>query len=82
MDPNNTPSEPESKTAIRRRIRLWWIGLVGYLFIFGNAMRFAFGAPYQVFLIGQIINFTIIVGMAMQIRKEYRNLRNGPTSDA
>jgi uncharacterized membrane protein len=71
-----------SRQALRRRIRLSWIGLFTYILIFANAMRFAFGLPYQIFALGQIINIVIITFIVLEIRKDYKKLRNGTDSGA
>jgi hypothetical protein len=67
----------DSASAERRRIRLYWIGLGTYFLIFLNAIRFANRVPYQVFVLGALLNAAIIVGIFILIRRAYRRLRNG-----
>lgn len=78
MDSNKRETQnSDSQSAARRRIRLGWMGLGGYLLIFANAIRFAGGLPYQVLLLGQILNLAIITFIVLEIRKAYKKLRNG-----
>lgn len=66
----------DSPSAQRRRIRLYWIGLFTYFLIFENAIRLVGQVPYQLFVLGALLNATIIVGIVIFIRRAYRRLRN------
>jgi hypothetical protein len=61
----------------RRRIRLLWIGLGTWLFIFLNAIRLASHVPYQIVFLGFFLNLIMIVGIVVLLRQAYRQLRHG-----
>lgn len=72
---------PENKetidvTAERRKLRWAWVGLGIYFLIFLNAIRYAGKVPYQIFILGALINATIITVLILAMRRGYRRLRN------
>ena len=69
----------DSASSERRRIRFYWIGLGTYFLIFLNALCFAGRVPYQVFVLGALLNAAMIVGIFILIRRAYRRLRNSST---
>jgi hypothetical protein len=74
---------PENKETIdvtseRRKLRWAWVGLGTYFLIFLNATRYASRVPYQIFILGALINAAIITVLILAMRRAYRRLRNAP----
>jgi len=59
---------------VRRRIRLLWIGLGTYFLIILNAVRIAHRVPYQLFVLGALLNVAIVTGIVILLRRAYREL--------
>lgn len=57
-----------------RRIRVLWIGLGLYFLIMLNALRYARGVPYQIFILGALVNIAIIVAIIISMRRAYKRL--------
>jgi hypothetical protein len=72
-DRNDGGKEQLRKRA-RRRIRLLWIGLATYFFIFLNAVWLAHRVPYQIFVLGALLNIAIVAGIALELRRAYKEL--------
>jgi hypothetical protein len=62
------------------RIRLLWVGLVTYFLIFVNSARYLTSSPYQVVIVGSLINAGMITVFVVALRKAYRN-RRPPNSE-
>ena len=58
-----------------RRIRVLWFGLGIYFLVMLNAFRFAYRVPYQILILGGLINFAIIVAIVVSLKRAYRRLR-------
>jgi hypothetical protein len=58
----------------RRKLRWLWIGLGTYFLIFLNALRYATVVPYQIFILGALINGAVIVTIIMAMRRVYKRL--------
>ena len=65
-----------TKDAERRRIRWYWVGLGTYFLILLNVARIAGGLPYQIFVLGALLNAAIIIGIILLLRRAYRRLRS------
>ena len=61
---------PETK---KSRIKGLWIGLVTDFLIFLNATRYAHKLPYQIFVIGCLLNATILTVFVLALRRAYRD---------
>lgn len=61
--------------ADKRRIKFLYVGLVTWIVIFLNALiRYASRVPYQVFVVGSVIDLIIIVAFILALRKTCRRL--------
>lgn len=67
-------SSSTSRASDRRRIRVLWIGLVLYFLIMLNALRYAYRVPYQILILGSLVNVAIILAIIVSIRRVYRRL--------
>ena len=68
--------------ADRRRIKFLYVGLVTWIVIFLNAViRYASKVPYQVFVVGSVIDSIIIVTFILALRKAYRRLGIEPEKE-
>jgi len=65
-------------TSERRKLRWAWVGLGTYFLIFLNAIRYASRVPYQIFILGALLNAAIITVLILAMRRAYRRLRNAP----
>jgi len=68
------PVKEQSRMRVQRRIRLLWIGFATYFFIFLNAARLAHRVPYQIFVLGALLNIAIVTAIAIFLRRAYREL--------
>ena len=57
-----------------RRLRFLWIGLITWIFLIINAVRFIGNAPYQLVAVAGIVDFAVIGAFIIALRKEYRNV--------
>lgn len=57
-----------------RKIRVLWIGLGLYFLIMLNALRYTRGVPYQIFILGALMNIAIIVAIIISMRRVYKRL--------
>ena len=60
---------------VRRRIRVLWFGLGLYFLIMLNAFRYLNRVPYQILILGSLMNAGIIVAIIMAMRNAYKRLR-------
>jgi hypothetical protein len=69
------PDTDFRKQADKRRIKLLYIGLVMWIVVFLNAVvRYGSRVPYQVFVLGSVIDFIMIIAFILGLRKAYRRL--------
>lgn len=66
--PNNAGREKADR-ADKSRLRVLWIGLCLYFLIMINALRLVHRVPYQILLLGALVNFAIIVSIFVAINK-------------
>ena len=57
----------------KSRIRGLWTGLITYFLIFLNAIRYAHQVPYQIFVLGALLNATILTAFVLALRRAYRD---------
>ncbi len=69
-------SESE-KSPARGNIRLGWIGLITYVLIALNSIRLLGDIPYQYFILGSLINGTILTLLVLYLRRAYRKKHAG-----
>ncbi len=68
--------------ADKRRIKFLYVGLVTWIVIFLNALiRYASRVPYQVFVVGSVIDLIIIVAFILALRKTCRRLGSEPEKE-
>jgi hypothetical protein len=68
----SNPAPPSSVTEVdRKRIRVLWIALSGYLVAFAFAVPFADRAPYQVMLIWGLASMAVLSTFIVLFRREY-----------
>jgi len=72
----------DSPDSVRRKIRLGWVGLFTWLFIFSNAIRYTLDVPILVMIVGYVLHITMITFLIIHIRKDYKKLRKGQDSGA
>ncbi|MGD1212213.1 MAG: hypothetical protein ABR973_12755 [Candidatus Acidiferrales bacterium] len=70
-----TGSNPQ-KMADRRTIRYLWIGLVTYFLILLNLIRIARTIPYQMLILGALLNAVILATIILTMRRIYERMRN------
>ncbi|MGB8323244.1 MAG: hypothetical protein WCE52_09815 [Candidatus Acidiferrum sp.] len=73
---NSSGSKGETRESVVRRIRMLWAGLIVYFLIMLNAVRYAREVPYQILILGGVINLAIIMTMVIAISRAYKRLRN------
>ena len=73
---DSTAPKGESRGTTVRRIRMLWAGLIVYFLIMLNAIRFARVVPYQILILGGVINLAIIMTMVIALSRAYKKLRN------
>ncbi len=64
-----------AKDADVKRLRVLWMGLGLYFLIMLNAVRYASRVPYQILIIGSLINAAIIVAIVVAIRRVNKRLK-------
>ena len=57
-----------------RRARALWIGLVVYFLITLNAFQYAGRIPYQVFVIGALLNVAILLSFVVALTRVYKRV--------
>ncbi len=67
-------SSNPSRAADSRKMRVLWIGLVLYFLLLLNAVRYVYVLPYEVVVLGALLNFAIIVTIVVSMRRVYRRL--------
>jgi hypothetical protein len=65
----------QSRESTVRRIRMLWAGLIVYFLIMLNAVRLAKEVPYQILILGGVINLAIIMTMVIALSRAYKTLR-------
>jgi hypothetical protein len=70
----NGVSLGSTKEADARKIRILWIGLGIYFLIMLNALRYARGLPYPIFILGALVNIAIIVTIIVSMRRVYKRM--------
>lgn len=68
------PEKDRARKRVQRRIRMLWIGFATYFLVFLNAVRLAPSVPYQVFVIGALLNIVIVVTIILFLRRAYKEL--------
>jgi hypothetical protein len=64
----------EKPERARRRRRSWlWIGLGIYLITMLNALRYTHRVPYQVFILGALMNLVIIATFIIALTRAYKS---------
>ena len=71
----NSAGREEADRADKSRLRLLWIGLCLYFLIMINALRLAHQVPYQILLLGGLVNFAIIISIFVAINKVRKRIR-------
>lgn len=74
---------PDTKVDVaseQRRLKLAWIGLATYFLIFLNAIRYVDKVPYQIFVLGFLLNATIITVIILCMRRSYQRISKARTS--
>jgi hypothetical protein len=74
MNENNAARQEEIKED-RKRLRMLWAGLTVYFLIMLNAFRYASQVPYQIFILGALINMTIIISIFVAMNKVRRRMQ-------
>jgi hypothetical protein len=60
--------------ADRRRLRLLWIGGGTYFLILINGLRFFAEVPFQIAILGTVVNAIILTTLIVTIRKVYKRI--------
>ncbi len=68
------PERDTSRKADIRRLRVLWIGLGMYFLIMLNALRYASLVPYQILIVGGLVNGMVIVAIVVAMRRVYRRV--------
>ncbi len=68
------PQNNSSKNAKTRRIRMLWAGLSVYFLIMLNAFRYAREVPYQILILGGVLNLAIIMTLVNSLSRAYKRL--------
>ena len=63
-----------SKAADIRRVRVLWIGSALYFLILLNAFRYIYVVPYQILVVGGLVNAAIITAIVVSMRRVYRRI--------
>jgi hypothetical protein len=73
---NENPAEREEAIKQdKKRLRMLWVGFITYFLIMLNALRFATKVPYQIFILGALINMSIIVSIFVAMNKVRRRMQ-------
>jgi hypothetical protein len=80
VDPEKKISEAKSSAnrQANRNLRWLWIGFVLYFFIMLYAVRYALTVPYQLLVLGGVLNMAIIISFVVAIRRGYRRTAGHP----
>jgi len=62
QNPRSTQHQ-EADNADKSKLRVLWGGVCLYFLIMVNAFRFATQVPYQILVLGALINFGVIVSL-------------------
>jgi len=67
-------STASTRRADVRKIRVLWIGLGLYFLITLNALRHAREVPYQILILGALVNMAIVMAIIISMRRVYKRL--------
>lgn len=67
-------STASTRRADVRKIRVLWIGLGLYFLITLNALRYAREVPYQILILGALVNMAIVMAIIISMRRVYKRL--------
>jgi hypothetical protein len=59
----------ETDKADQSKLRVLWGGVCLYVLIMVNAFRFATQVPYQIFILGGLVNISVIVSLFVAINR-------------
>jgi hypothetical protein len=72
---SSTVREEEIKDD-KRKLRMLWAGLAVYFLIMLNAIRLATQIPYQILIVGALINVGVIISIFVAMNKVRRRMRS------
>jgi hypothetical protein len=73
-NPSNAERQ-EADKADKSKLRVLWAGVCLYVLIMVNAFRFAAQVPYQILILGALINIGVIVSLFVAINKVRKRMQ-------
>lgn len=74
IETTTNSAKEQSQQRVQRRIRWLWIGFGIYTFTFINTIRMAYQVPYQIFVLGAVLNVFMVVAIVHLLRRAYKEL--------